>query len=222
MTRNKLAALAIAVPVALFAPAAAAEAFKDFSIGAGVSTLGYGIDLNTSLGERFSATLGYSTFDIDGDETTDEVSYDGKLKSDNTRLLLNWHPLAGGFHVSAGVVAGDIEAAVTGTPRSGGTYEFNGTEYSAEEVGTLNGRVSIKDSVAPYVGIGYRSRGGSGLGFYAELGVIAATTEVELSATGLANDPQFQADLEAERRELEDTADVGAYPVLGIGLVYRF
>lgn len=221
MTKNKLAALALALPAALLAPAAIAAPFEDVSVGAGVSTLGYGVDVNASLSKRFSATVGYSTFQFDGDETTDEVRYDGELKSDNARVLLNWHPFAGGLQLSVGAVVGDIKAAVTGTPRAGGVYEFNGTEYSAEDVGSLQGRVELKDKVAPYAGIGYRSRGGSGLGFYAELGVVAAKTSVELVATGLAGDSQFAADLEAERRDLEDNVDLSLYPVLGAGLVYR-
>ncbi|KAF1705740.1 hypothetical protein [Pseudoxanthomonas suwonensis] len=222
MSKNKLAALALALPAALLAPAAIAAPFEDVSVGAGVSTLGYGLDVNASLSKHFSATLGYSTFEIDGDEDTDEVNYKGDLEFSNTRLLLNWHPLGGGFQVSVGAVVGDIKASVTGTPRAGGVYEFNGTEYTAAEVGTLKGTVELKDNVAPYAGIAYRSRGGSGLGFYVELGAVAAKTSVSLQATGLASDPRFQADLEAERLDLEDSVDVSVYPVLGAGLVYRF
>ncbi len=218
MFKHKLAVLAVALPAILTAPAALAA--DDFSIGAGASTLGYGVDLNARLGERFSATVGYSKFDIDGDEETDEVRYDGDVKFSNTTVKLNWHPFAGGFHVAVGAVIGDINAVVTGSPRAGGSYEFNGVTYSAQDVGTLTGRVEIKDSVAPYAGIGFRSRGKVGL--YADLGVIAAKTSVHLSATGLASDPRFQADLEAERRDLEDSVDLSLYPVIGAGLIYRF
>ena len=218
MFKTKLAALAVALPAILIAPAA--SALDKFNVGAGVSTLGYGVDLNASLSEHFSATVGYNKFDFDGDEETDDVRYDGKLKLSNTTVKLNWHPFAGGFHVAVGAVIGDINAAVTGVPRNGSNYEFNGVTYSAEDVGTLKGRVEIKDSFAPYAGIGFRSRGK--VGMYADLGVIAAKTSVQLSATGLAADPRFQADLDAERRELEDRIDLSLYPVVGVGLVYRF
>lgn len=225
MFNHKLAALAIAVPAALFATAATASdtgvsAFDQISVGAGVSTLGYGMDVNARLSKRFSATLGYSTFKFDGDEQTDEVNYEGQLKSSNTSLKLNWHPFAGGFHVAVGAVVGDINAAVTGTPRAGGSYQFNGVTYTAQDVGSLSGRVEIKDSFAPYAGIGYRSRGK--IGFYADLGVISAKTSVHLAATGLAGDERFASDLEAERRELEDSVDLSLYPVIGAGLIYRF
>lgn len=220
MFNNKLAALAVALPAALFASTACASAFDEISVGAGVSTLGYGMDVNSRFSEHFSATLGYSTFKFDGDEDTDEVRYNGELKSSNTSVKLNWHPFAGGFHVAVGAVIGDINAAVTGTPRAGGSYEFNGVTYTAQDVGTLTGRVEIKDNFAPYAGIGFRSRGK--VGFYADVGVIAAKTSVHLSATGLAADPRFQADLDAERRELEDSVDLSLYPVIGAGLIYRF
>ncbi|MGH8053902.1 MAG: hypothetical protein ACREP4_08270 [Stenotrophomonas sp.] len=221
MFKFNLLALAIALPISVVAPAAAAGAFDDLSAGAGVSTLGYGVDLNAQFNDHFSATVGYNAFSISGDESTDEVSYKGDLKFNNTSLKLNWHPMGGGFHVSAGLVMGDISAAVTGMPLAGGVYEFNGVEYSAADVGQLRGRVEIKDSVAPYVGVGYRSRG-EGLGFFADLGVISAKTSVQLHATGLASDPQFQKDLEQERRELEDKIDLSVYPVLGLGVMYRF
>lgn len=221
MFKPTLLALVIALPISVLTPSAAAAAFDDLSAGAGVSTLGYGVDLNSQFSDRFSATIGYNAFSIDGDEETDDVSYRGDLKSNNTSLKLNWHPLAGGFHVSVGVVVGDIRAAVTGSPRADGVYEFNGVQYNAADVGQLHGRVEIKDQVAPYVGLGYRSRG-EGLGFFGELGVISAKTSTRLTATGLAGNAQFRDDLEQERRQLEDKIDLNLYPVLGLGLIYRF
>lgn len=220
MFNHKLAALAIAVPAALFASAASASVLEQVSVGAGASTLGYGMDANARLGERFSATLGYSTYKFDGDDETDEVRYEGQLKASNTTLKLNWHPFAGGFHLAIGAVVGDINAAVTGTPRASGSYEFNGVTYTAQDVGSLTGRVEIKDNFAPYAGIGFRSRGK--VGFYADLGVISAKTSVQLAATGLAADPRLARDLDAERRELEDSIDLSLYPIIGAGLIYRF
>ena len=219
MFNKKSAAVAVLLPSLLLA--VHAHASDRVSIGAGVSTLGYGIDANARINGHFSATLGYSTFEFDGDEETDGVRYDGEIKATNTSLKLNWHPFAGSFHVAVGAVVGDIEAAVTGTPRAGGSYEFNGVTYTAAEVGSLVGRVQIKDSVAPYAGIGWRSQR-HGLGLYADIGVIAAKTSVHLETTGLAADPRFQADLDAERRELEDSAGLEVYPVIGVGLTYRF
>lgn len=221
MFKPSLLALAIAFPVTLAAPAAAAAAFDDLSVGAGASTLGYGVDLDARFDDRFSATLGYNAFSINGDEDTDEVRYRGDLKFDNASLKLNWHPMGGGFRISAGLVVGDIRAAVIGSPHADGVYEFNGVEYSAADVGELHGRVEIKDRVAPYAGVGYRSRR-KGLGLLVDLGVVSAKSSVSLAATGLAANPQFQADLEQERRELEDKAELSVYPVLGVGLTYRF
>ena len=212
-----LAVLALAIATV---PSAMAADGK-YSIGIGANTLGYGADVNVRLSERISATAAYNTFSIDGDTDTDDVRYDGELKSDNTTIKLNWHPFAGGFHVSVGAVAGDLQAAVTGMPKAGSSYTFNGTTYTAEEVGQLRGEVAIKDSVAPYAGIGWRSQR-KGLGAYVDIGVIAAKTSVSLQASGLEADPRFAADLEAERRDLEQDVDLSLYPVIGAGLVWRF
>lgn len=210
-----------AVVLAIASVPAAHAAEGRYSLGVGANTLGFGVDGNIRLNDHLSATASYSTFGIDGDVDTDEVAYSGELSSDNATVKLNWHPFAGSFHVSAGLVAGDLEAVVTGSPRAGASYEFNGVTYTAEQVGTLRGSVAIKDSVAPYAGIGWRSQR-QGLGFYADIGVIAAKTSVGLSATGMLADPRLAADLEAERASLEDEVDLSLYPVIGAGLVWRF
>lgn len=192
-----------------------------FSLGAGANTLGYGLDGNVRLSDRFSATASWSTFSVDGDVDTDEVAYSGELSSDNATVKLNWHPFAGSFHLSAGVVAGDLQAVVTGTPAAGSSYEFNGVTYTAAQVGQLRGEVSLKDNMAPYAGIGWRSQR-KGFGGYLDIGVIAAKTSVALSATGMLADPRLAADLEAERASLEEEVDLSFYPVIGAGLIWRF
>ncbi|MGV8960027.1 MAG: hypothetical protein ACOH1V_06535 [Stenotrophomonas sp.] len=58
--------------------------------------------------------------------------------------------------------------------------------------------------------------------FLGEFGVFSAKTVVQLSATGLAGGPRFQQNLQQERRELLDKADLSRDPVLGLGLIYRF
>lgn len=217
MHLKTLAALALAIACV---PAAHAAEGR-FSLGAGVNTLGYGVDGNIRLSDRFSATAGWNTFSVDGDVDTDEVAYSGELSSDNATLTLNWHPFAGSFHISAGVVAGDLQAVVTGTPAAGASYEFNGVTYTAAQVGTLRGEVELKDSIAPYAGIGWRSQR-KGLGVYADIGVVAAKTSVGLVATGMLADPRLAADLEAERASLESEVDLSLYPVIGAGLTWRF
>ncbi|KRG57116.1 hypothetical protein ABB25_10775 [Stenotrophomonas koreensis] len=192
-----------------------------YSLGVGATTLGYGVDANLRLSERFSATASWSTFSVDGDVDTDEVAYTGELSSDNASVALNWHPFAGSFHLSAGLVAGDLQAVVTGTPVAGSSYTFNGQTYTAAQVGQLRGEVVIKDNMAPYAGIGWRSQR-KGLGAYAQIGVMAARTGVALSATGMLADPRLAADLEAERASLEQEVDLSLYPVIGAGLHWRF
>lgn len=217
MYLKTLAALALAT--SLFPAAHAAEG--RFSLGVGANTLGYGVDASLRLSDRFSTTASWSTFSVDGDVDTDEVAYNGELSSDNATVKLNWHPFAASFHLSAGVVAGDLQAVVNGTPAAGSSYRFNGVTYTADQVGTLRGEVSLKDSVAPYAGIGWRSQR-QGLGAYLDIGVVAARTSVVLGATGMLADPRLAADLEAERASLEQEVDLSLYPVIGAGLHWRF
>ena len=52
----------------------------------------------------------------------------------------------------------------------------------------------------------------------------AGDASANLTATGpIVLDPQFQADLRAEERDInDDLEDLGAYPVAQLGILYRF
>jgi len=113
-----------------------------------------------------------------------------------------------------------------GRPRAGTTYDINGVSYSAAQVGNLRGNVDF-NSIAPYLGIGWGNPFGSGgnWSFSCDLGVVfQGSPNVSLAADGqFADDPAFQANLEAERRDLEDELDsYKYYPVVSLGVTYRF
>lgn len=188
-------------------------------------TTGFGADLSWRLHERLGVTAQYAGgLSWDGDYESDDVNYDGDLDIAAGALKLDYYPFAGRFYLSAGVMLPNMEADIRGHAREGASFELNGQEYSASEIGTLNGKLTIADSVQPYLGLGWRSSHRSGFGFFSELGVMATDVEVSLSASGAAAESdQLQSDLREEERQLQDDAEeLSVYPIAVFGVSYTF
>ncbi|MHB0775197.1 hypothetical protein [Halomonas sp. WWR20] len=209
--------------MALASPAATA-ATNHWSVGAGVGTTGYGGSLSYRFHDTLAVTAGYSGFTYDGmDYESDDADYEGDFDIDVYGLTLDYFPFAGRFFLSAGAVRPDIAMIVVGRPKAGQTYEFNGTTYTREEVGNLHGDVSLGDSIQPYLGLGWRGSHKSGLGVFSQVGVFLTDAEVNLSATGAANDPRLRQDLQREEDDLQDDVDkLSVYPVAVVGIEYTF
>jgi hypothetical protein len=224
-----LAGLASTAGVALAqeipAPTASNTASR-VALVAEAGTAGFGPSLIITASEKFTFTLGYTWLDYDYDVESDDADYAGDLKLSNFKALANWHPWGGTFHFSAGLFATDNEVSVTAKPEPGNTYEINGVTYNSSQINSITGAATFEDDIAPYIGVGWaKNPSNSGLAFYATLGVFfAGDASARLSATGsLANDPQFQANLRAEENDInDDLEDLGAYPVLQLGIQYRF
>jgi hypothetical protein len=206
-------------------PTSATEPSR-FALVAEAGTAGIGPSLIYTVNPKFTVTVGYTWLDHNYDVESDDADYDGKLKLSNFKALANWHPWGGTFHFSGGVFATDNEVSVNAKPEPGNTYKINGTNYSTSQIQSISGAASFEDDIAPYIGLGWaKSPANSGLAFYATLGVFfAGDASASLNATGpAAANPQFQADLRAEERDInDDLEDLGAYPVAQIGIQYRF
>lgn len=203
-------------------------AHAQVGLTASIGTTGPGLHLELPMTEHLGARFGINGLNYSDDVRTTNVEYDAKLKLRTLEALLDYYPMAGNFRFTGGVVYNDSRITGTGTPRSGGTYTFNGTTYSAATAGDLVARVDFR-RFAPYLGIGFgktpRERGWS---FSADLGVLfQGSPDTTLRSRGCtAPAPlctQLAADLEAERREFEDDVeDYKAYPVLRVGVSYAF
>lgn len=202
------------------------EYASHISLGVGASTTGLGLDAAWRPHRNFSVIAGYhGGLEWDGDHDTDEASYTGDIDLQAGSLKLAYHPFGGRFYLAAGAMLPDMEANVVGTARDGENFEFDGTTYTAAQVGTLNGTLTIADGVQPYVGLGWRSSHERGLGFFSELGVMSTDVEVSLSSSNNyeALDPRFNEDLRKEEQRLEDEADeLSVYPVAMFGISYTF
>lgn len=222
-----LLALAPAVHAADAADAAPADEGHRADLAAVIGTEGIGGQVSwLFVPHALALRVGANGFNYTHDLTSDNIHYVGKLKLSNQDVLVDWHPFAGWFRLSTGVVFDQNSLKLTGDATdSGGSYEINGNTYSAAQVGTLSAAVKFR-AAAPYLGIGWSdSSTQSGLHFVADVGVVAqGTPKASLSATGsAASNAQFRSDLRQEQARLQDSLDAFRwYPVIQLGLGYRF
>jgi hypothetical protein len=197
------------------------------------------------LGERFTLRGGYSFGTLRVGLDHNGIDYDADLRYRAALGMLDFRPYAGGFRISAGAYSRppDIALLVSGENEriNLGTREYTAT-------GRIDGDVDL-GSFAPFLGFGWGgSPAGRGFGLSFEAGVMFADAPgVGLRAQGRAcestllacdpdglsgfdvnspNDPRaqtFRTELENEERALErDLEDLRYFPVVNLGLHYRF
>lgn len=198
----------------------ASAARADLGIGLKAGTLGFGAELSKSFSDKFSVGLGFNTYDYKTTDRASDIDYDFNFDLQSVALLANYHPFGGVFRFTGGVVYNQNELNLTGKP-TGTNYVINGKTYTAEEVGTLTGKLTF-NSTAPYLGIGWGNRPHGKSGLSADIGVLyQGSPKLALTATGAA--ANLASDIEQERRSAEeDLSDLKWYPVLSLGMYFRF
>lgn len=218
---KKLTIIAVIAAVLSF-PAAALADGTGASVQVG--TLGLGVQLSQRFNSYFGARLQLNNYTYSYDATKSNVDYSLDLKLDSYGALLDWHPFAGSFRVSAGVYANNNEIDGLGKPSSG-TYNINGVSYPSSQVGTLSAKIDFNSTVG-YFGIGWgQAPEDTGLGFTADIGVLfQGNPNAALSASGpLASNSTFQQDLTQEQSQLQgDLNGYDTYPVVSFGISYVF
>ncbi|MEW6331180.1 MAG: hypothetical protein AB1560_06955 [Pseudomonadota bacterium] len=202
--------------------ASASVVRADVGVNLKAGTLGLGVELTRSFGEKFSVGLGFNSYDIETTDSASDIDYDFDFELQSVALLANYHPFGGGFRVTGGALYNQNELKLTGRP-TGSTYVINGQTYTASQVGTLNGTL-VFDKTAPYLGLGWGNRPGSRVGVAFDIGALyQGSPGLSLSATGALSDPALAADLERERRSAEeDLSDFKWYPVVSLGVYFHF
>lgn len=194
-----------AVGTLMLATTVMPAAHADWGIGARAGTLGLGVDIARSFTPLFNARLGVNRYSYGFDVESSDVDYDADLELDSVHALIDFHPWAGNFRFTGGLVSNDNRIEASGTHSSGAQVE---------------GEVDF-DSTAPYAGIGWGNytSGFSPVWWSIDLGIMAqGSPRVDISSSGLSN-----AEEEEEERDLEDElSEFDTYPVFSVGLVFRF
>lgn len=208
---------------------AAASGAQAAGVGVRAGTTGVGADVAFDLMPTLSARFGYSGLNVDRNNIDySDISYNAKAKLANTSALLDFAPLGPLFRISGGLVYAQNKVDVTGQP-NGSVYVIDGKPYNSSDVGDLTGQIKGKNSVAPYLGIGFGRVSGTGINFYADFGVMfqgGATATLNASCgptTSAATCNAIRSGVAQEQQKLEDEVKAFKYwPVANIGVTIGF
>jgi hypothetical protein len=219
-----VAVTAAAAATLLSVPAFAAQD-DDARLYAGITggTLGIGPEVGYRLSENLGVRANASFLSISHGFESDDIDYDGKVKLQSFGAMLDVYPFGGGFRLSGGFRINNNKARAIAEP-SGGTYDINGTTYTAADIGTLRADTDIKN-FAPALTLGYGGGLSSGFVFGIEAGALfQGRIKIKpLTYTGTLDSAALRADLEAERQSVQDDIDdYKVYPILQLTIGYRF
>ena len=209
----------------------------DVALGAGLGTLGFGVQGTFAVNSYVNVRLLAQGYDVDEDFEESGINYNSTINLESYGVLADIHPFAGTFFVSAGWLAHsnglDLKASC---PTS---CDIDGQSYKSAPDGQIKAAIDL-GSNAPYLGIGWGNamKGGR---VYAklDLGVLFQDDpKASLKATGTfqdtnnpliivnANDPTFQQEVANEekdlQKEIDDTEGANLYPVIALSVGYRF
>lgn len=215
--------------------------FFDVNVGTQGVGINVGYEFNRYLKLRFRASrLGY-----DYDTTWNDVDVSASFNGNSTGLLLDVHPFAGAFHITAGLNFAPISVEAKGSMNNmgdfaGRAYQIGNMWYQVDpetKSGWVEGKYKWR-TCQPYLGIGWSSNGDGDrrLYFSFDLGVnfmgkgqfsVDASTGVQQSTDGVRWDAVDSTMLkDAIRDEAKGAFEIAdkivVYPVLQLGLGYRF
>jgi hypothetical protein len=219
-----LLAIGISTPVAAFANTG------DIALGVKGSTAGIGGEVTVGVIENLNFRTGYNAFNYDGNATKSDINYDYKLRLSSLPLLLDLHPFGGSFRVTSGIFINNNKVTATAKANSGTNVTINGQNYAiGTDIGSLTGKVDFRNT-APYLGIGWGNAVGkhSRVTISFDAGVMfQGTPNVSLTPnnvnTALVNTVVLNQNIASEEAQLKnDIKDFRYYPVVSLGLAYKF
>jgi hypothetical protein len=223
-----------AVAVAALSLLAAAPGRAQVAIAAKAGSLGLGLELTVKVSPEVNARFGGNAFDYTDDHReVSGIEYDATARLRTATALLDWHPGGHGFRLTGGVVYNDTRIEGTSLPPASGAYDIGGVPVPVALVGTLSAKIDFNPSV-PYVGLGWGNAVAPGrkVGFYVDAGAMfqgrgRATLTPNIPAGSPLNNPTARAALDIllqrEESEIEkDVANYTVYPVVSLGVSYRF
>ena len=183
------------------------------------------MELSAPFGtSNLTGRVGFHYYIRDEQDSLDNIDYtsEGTLKTGFAAL--DWHPMANGIRVTSGLFYNGNTLTIKST--SIGEVDIGDATFILDPDDRLTGTVDF-DSLAAYLGMGYgQSFKGTGqFSFSMDIGVLfQGTPEIALNAEGsLATFPGIQTSLNQEEINIqEDINKYKYYPVLSIGLSYRY
>ena len=211
---------AIALMVAMTTtPVAALET----AVGLTAGLYGAGATVTLGVNENIGVRFQFSEFSADESVDADDIDYDADITLGGFGTMFDYYPLAGKFRISSGLFSNASEITALAAPEAGTTIGGGSSERTTQAGDTLSMDMSF-GGVAPYFGFGWGNAAdpdGWPIGFGVDLGVVAMSPDVTLTATGSISNAQDALDAEARQAE-DDLKEFKLYPVIQSSLSYRF
>lgn len=201
-------------------------AYADITINGKVSTLGLGMEVAFPMAQSIDGRLGLNTFkynNINKTSTSSGLStdYNGDLNLSSLEALADWHPFAGSFRMSGGLIYNNNNLNMTAQPTSA-SVNIGGHTYTATASGQyVNAAIEFK-KVAPYLGIGWgRTPKNTGLSFTSDIGIMYQGSPKSSVTTNIPN--VTSADINQANSDLNSSLNsYRFYPVISVGVGYTF
>jgi hypothetical protein len=191
---------------------------EGFALGAKAGTLGLGVEGTFGLFDHLNLRAGINSYSRSFDQDASGITYKADFDLKTGAVIFDFHPFAGTFRLSAGLIYNNNGLHLSATPTNNVT--IGNTTYTPAQAGTITGDVSFKKT-APYIGLGWGNavKKGSPFGFTAEIGaMLQGSPNVRLSS----NSPFVsQNDLRQEEQQADSDLNT-VYPVISLGFSYRF
>lgn len=206
--------------------------FKPASVRAEVGTTGYGGAISWSANPYVGVTLGYNGGDI---SWSDDLSINGNdydIDMDNNLTYLNAEirPWANWFYMAAGVAYIDNDYDLQRRPGTNASFTVDGSRFNAGFTDVrIDGSLSYKNNLAPYVGIGFSPAITNRWGMFGEIGAYyngnpSANLRANPEALGLIGDDgrTLAQALNAEEDDIRNDNKYEWLPVAKLGVSFRF
>jgi len=206
--------------------------FKPAAVRAEVGTTGYGGAISWNANPYVGVTLGYNGGDI---SWSDDLSINGSdydLDMDNNLTYLNAEirPWANWFYMAAGVGYIDNDYGLERRPGTNASFTVDGSRFNAGTTDArISGDLSYKNSLAPYVGIGFSPSITNRWGIFGEVGAYyngnpAVNLSASPDALALVGDDgrTLNQALIAEEDEIRNDNKYEWLPVAKLGVSFRF
>ncbi len=197
-------------------------------------TLGLGAELTVGFSPQLDGRLGFNAFSYSQRREASRIDYDATARLRTATALLDWFPGGHTFHLTGGLVWNGNRVDARSIPSASGTYDIGGVPVPVSVVQRLDGRADF-DAVVPYLGFGWGHPTASTrrAGVALDLGVVfQGKASVHLTPVLPAGSPALTNPIarealnllvQQEERDLEkDASDYEYYPVVSLGVWYRF
>jgi len=221
--------------------------FRHYGVGTYGSPLGFGGRIAVSLSRSVNLRAGASYFSFTTTRTVSSIPFTANVRLQSEQVSVDWYPFYGGFHISPGILFGSSNRAFGGaTVPAGNSFTLNHVTYYSGTADPIqaSGAVDFRHT-GPTLTVGWgnwirhpeKRKQQRHWAFPFEAGVVfngdpktalnysgvVCTSPSQQFCANIATDAPVQANVQAERKRLQDDANwLRFYPIIAGGVIYRF